>query len=176
MSPFRGQEGLTKTVQFFGNNLVQCMKKYSKWSKFFVPFLVINASSDMVWKFNGVLIEFVSSSHWVQVELVLSSCWVQVEFALSSHRVRVEFSLRCICVKTQDHVILQHAEYQTQSSRYSFPPFYKFKAVFFLAFDFLQYYNTSVKKFYQSCNSVKLTSSFLSWQVRDWHTKNHTKL
>ena len=56
--------------------------------------------------------------------------------------------------KTQDPIILQHAEYQTQSSRYSFPPFYKFKAVFFLAFDFLQYYNTSVKKFYQSRNTV----------------------
>ena len=42
------QEGLTKTVQFFGNNLVQCMKKYSKLSKLFVPFLVVNASSDMV--------------------------------------------------------------------------------------------------------------------------------
>ena len=109
----------------------------------------------------------------VRIEFRLSSYWVHVEFRSSSHWVRVEFSLRCICVKTQDHVILQHAEYQTQSSRYSFPPFYKFKAVFFLAFDFLQYYNTSVKKFYQSCNSVKLTSlSFLSWQVRDWHTKN----
>ena len=44
------QEGLAKTVQFFGNNLVQCMKKYPEWSKLFVPFLVINAiaSLDMV--------------------------------------------------------------------------------------------------------------------------------
>ena len=42
------QEGLAKTVQFFGNNLVQCMKKHSEWSELFVPFLVINASSDMV--------------------------------------------------------------------------------------------------------------------------------
>ena len=32
------QEGLTKTVQFFGNNLVQCMKKNSEWSKLFEPF------------------------------------------------------------------------------------------------------------------------------------------
>ena len=46
------QEGLAKTVQFCGNNLIQCMKKYSEWSKLFVPFLVINASSDMVCVFN----------------------------------------------------------------------------------------------------------------------------
>ena len=43
------QEGLAKTVQFFGNNLVQCMKKNSEVSKLFVPFLIINVSSDMVW-------------------------------------------------------------------------------------------------------------------------------
>ena len=32
------QEGLTKKVQFFGNYLVQCMKKNSEWSKLFEPF------------------------------------------------------------------------------------------------------------------------------------------
>ena len=32
------QEGLAKTVQFFGNNLVQYLKKKSEWSKLFVPF------------------------------------------------------------------------------------------------------------------------------------------
>ena len=31
------------------------MKKNSEWSKLFVPFLVINASSDMVWKCNRIL-------------------------------------------------------------------------------------------------------------------------
>ena len=44
------QEGLAKTVQFFGSNLVQCMKKNSEVSKLFVPFLIINVSSDMVCK------------------------------------------------------------------------------------------------------------------------------
>ena len=43
------QEGLAKTVQFFGSNLVQCMKKNSEVSKLFVPFLIINVSSNMVW-------------------------------------------------------------------------------------------------------------------------------
>ena len=52
------QEGLAKTVQFFGSNLVQCMKKNSEVSKLFVPFLIINVSSDMVCLLSFALISY----------------------------------------------------------------------------------------------------------------------
>ena len=42
------QKGLAKTFQFFGNNLVQCMNKNSKWSKLFELLGFISTSSDMV--------------------------------------------------------------------------------------------------------------------------------
>ena len=42
------QKGLAKFAQFFGNYLVQCIKKNYEWSKLFELFSVVNATSDMV--------------------------------------------------------------------------------------------------------------------------------
>ena len=44
------QKGLAKKIQFFGNKVVQCMKKNTEWLKIFDTFYVINASSDIVCK------------------------------------------------------------------------------------------------------------------------------
>ena len=43
------QKGLAKKIPFFGNKVVQCMKKNVEWLKIFDTFYVINASSDIVW-------------------------------------------------------------------------------------------------------------------------------
>ena len=85
-------KGLTKTFQFFGNNLVKCINKNSKWSKIFGILGIISASSDMVWEGHSGR-PLAPNSNFIFFNMVVNWVHVRKSESIFSDQFHINFSL-----------------------------------------------------------------------------------